>query len=66
MAPLLLGLATLVRLARSGEWLDPDSTVKVSRSRVYPMMFLSLPAICSNTLLRPWVRSLRRQVERVL
>ena len=64
--PLLLGLATLARLARSGKWLDPDSTVKVSRSWVYRMMFLSLPAICSNTLLRRWVRSLRRHVERAL
>ena len=61
--PLLLGLATLARLARSGKWLDSESTVKVSRRWVYRMMLMSLPAVCSKTLLRRWVRSLRRQVE---
>ena len=62
--PLLLGLATLARLAHSGKWLDPDTTIKVSRRWVYGMMFLSLPAVCSNTLLRFWIKRLRRQVER--
>ena len=61
--PLLLGLATLSRLARRGIWLDPDTTVKVSRGWVYRMMALSLPAATSNTLLRLWIKSLRRQVE---
>ena len=64
--PLLLGLATLARLARSGTWLEPDTTVKVSRRWVYRMMALSLPAVCSNRLLRLWIRRLRRQVERVI
>ena len=62
--PLLLGLETLARLARGGKWLNPDSTTKVSRWWVYRMMFLSLPAICSNTQLRRWIRGLRRQVQR--
>jgi farnesyl-diphosphate farnesyltransferase len=62
--PLLLGLATLARLARGGKWLDPDTTTKVSRRWVYRMMLFSLPAACSNTLLRLWIRRLRRQVER--
>ncbi|MCH8989613.1 MAG: squalene/phytoene synthase family protein [Chloroflexi bacterium] len=61
--PLLLGLATLARLARSGKWLDPDSTVKVSRRWVYRMMAMSLPAVSSNSLLRFWIKSLRRQAE---
>ena len=61
--PLLLGLATLARLARSGKWLDPDNTVKVNRGWVYRMMTLSLPAVSSNYLLRLWIRNLRRQVE---
>lgn len=60
--PLLLGLATLAGLARSGNWLDPDSTVKVSRGWVYRMMALSLPAVCSDSLLRLWIRRLRRRV----
>ena len=61
--PLLLGLATLARVARSGSWLEPETTVKVSRRWVYRMMALSLPAVCSNSLLRNWIKRLRRQVE---
>ncbi|MDA1128411.1 MAG: phytoene/squalene synthase family protein [Chloroflexi bacterium] len=61
--PLLLGLATLARVARSGKWLDPDTTVKVGRGWVYRMMALSLPAVFSNHLLRFWIRRLRRHVE---
>ena len=61
--PLLLGLATLGRVARSGAWLNPDTTIKVSRRWVYRMMVLSLPAVCSNSLLRLWIKRLRRQVE---
>jgi farnesyl-diphosphate farnesyltransferase len=62
--PLLMGLATLARLANSGRWLDPDSTVKVSRRWVYRMMLLSLPAVISNTVLRRWIKNLRHRVER--
>jgi len=62
--PLLLGLATLARLAGSGKWLDPESTVKVSRRWVYRMMLMSLPAVSSNTLLKFWIKRLRRKVER--
>jgi len=61
--PLLLGLATLVRLASSGRWLDPESTVKVSRRWVYRTMLMSLPAVISNSLLRRWIKNLRRQAE---
>ncbi|PKB70891.1 MAG: hypothetical protein BZY87_08340 [SAR202 cluster bacterium Io17-Chloro-G6] len=61
--PMLLGLATLARVARSGMWLTPDTTVKVSRRWVYRMMVLSIPAVFSNSLLRRWIKSLRRQVE---
>jgi len=61
--PLLLGLATLARLARSGKWLDTDSTVKVSRSWVYRIMLMSVPAVFSNHLLRFWIGRLRRQAE---
>jgi farnesyl-diphosphate farnesyltransferase len=62
--PLLLGLATLARLASSGSWLDPESTVKVSRRWVYRMMLMSLPAVISNSLLRRWTKNLHRQAER--
>ena len=62
--PLILGLGTLAKLARSGKWLDPDSTVKVSRRWVYRMMLMSFPTVYSNRELRRWIRGLRRQVER--
>ena len=62
--PLILGLGTLARLARSGKWLDSDSTVKVSRIWVYRMMLMSFPTVCSNRGLRRWIRGFRRQVER--
>ena len=62
--PLILGLGTLARLARSGKWLDSDSTVKVSRIWVYRMMLMSFLTVCSNRNLRRWIRALRRQVER--
>ena len=64
--PLLLGLATLARLARSGEWLDPESTVKVSRGWVYRMILMSLPAVLSNHILRFWIGRLRRKVDMLL
>ena len=62
--PLILGLGTLACLARSGKWLDSDSTVKVSRIWVYRMMLMSFLTVCSNRNLRRWIRALRRQVER--
>ena len=62
----VLGLATLARVARSGTWLHADTTVKVSRRWVYRMMALSLPAVFSNSLLRLWIKSLRRQVENAI
>ena len=64
--PLLLGLATLVRLAESGKWLDPKSKVKVSRGSVYRMMLLSLPAVFSNRLLHSWIARLRRRAYRLM
>tara|TARA_B100001123_G_scaffold12874_2_gene14943 strand:+ start:2822 stop:3883 length:1062 start_codon:yes stop_codon:yes gene_type:complete len=64
--PLLLGLATLAKVARSGRWLEPDSTLKVSRRWVYWMMLISPLKIRSNSLVRHWTGIHRRQVERTL
>lgn len=61
--PLLLGLGTLARVARSGAWLEPGSTIKVSRRWVYWMMFISPFKICSNSLIRHWIGIHHRQVE---
>ena len=64
--PILIGLATLARLARNEAWLDPACQSKVSRRWVYGMLVFSLPSSFSNTLLRGWIARLRRQVQQGL
>jgi farnesyl-diphosphate farnesyltransferase len=63
--PLLIGLATLGRLATSSdEWLDVDHVAKVKRQWVYRMILLSLLCIASNSLVRFWVRRLVGKISR--
>ncbi len=57
--PLLLAVHTLAELARGEAWLDPNTTVKVGRSRVYGMMALSLLAARSDTAVRAWLARAR-------
>lgn len=64
--PILLGLATLEKLARNDAWLDPERPSRVRRRWVYGMMARSLVAAPSDTLLRSWIRGLLRKVERAL
>ena len=64
--PILLGLATLEKLARNDAWLDPARPSRVKRRWVYGMMARSLLAVGSDTLLRLWIRGLRRKVEQAL
>ena len=64
--PILLGLATLEILARNDAWLDPARPSRVKRRWVYGMMVRSLVAVSSDTLLRFWIRRLRRKVEKAL
>ena len=64
--PILLGLATLEKLARNEEWLNPDRPSRVKRRWVYGMMARSLVAAPSDALLRLWIRGLRRRVENAL
>ena len=64
--PLLMGLATLVKLACNPDWLDPDCPSRVSRGWVYRMIAVSALGGWSNTALRCWIRRLRRRVERSL
>ena len=64
--PMLIGLATLSRLAqdaRDGLWLQPDRPSRVTRKWVYRTVALSLPLLPSNRALRAWIRRLRRGVE---
>ena len=64
--PILLGLATLEKLALNDAWLDPTRPSRVRRRWVYGMMARSLIAAPSNTLLRFWIRGLRGRVQRAL
>ena len=64
--PILLGLATLEKLARNETWLDPERPSRVRRRWVYGMIARSLLAASSDTLLRFWIRRLRRKVENTL
>ncbi len=64
--PILLGLATLEKLARNDAWLDPERPSRVGRRWVYGMMARSLLAAPSDALLRFWIRGLRRKVEKAL
>ncbi len=62
--PLLIGLATLSKLAATTQWLDVNQVVKVERRWVYRMMLLSLFAVASNTLIRRWAGRLEGRVSR--
>jgi len=64
--PILIGLATLAKLAANENWLDPQKPSKVTRGWVYRMVALSLPCVFSNSLLVGWIRHLRGRVERAL
>ena len=61
--PLLLAVGTLAELARGDAWLDPHTTLKVGRRRVYAMMALSLLAARSDTAVRAWLARARRGLE---
>ena len=61
--PILIGLATLGKLARDDEWLDPSHRVKVSRWWVYRMVAVSVLLVGSNNPVRAWISRLRRRVE---
>ena len=60
--PLLMGLATLERVARNPHWLNPRVRVKVSRVWVFRMMATSLLVGRSNALVSTWIRRLTSRV----
>ena len=64
--PMLIGLATLARLARNESWLDPARPSRVSRRWIYRMLALSWLAAGSDQALRAWIRRLRRRVEEAI
>jgi farnesyl-diphosphate farnesyltransferase len=62
--PLLIGLATLARLARADALLDPDVVVKVPRAEVRRQLALSSALVWSNRGLRTYARRLAGAVGR--
>jgi len=64
--PLLMGLATLVKVARSGRYLDVSQRIKVTRPWVYRMILRSLFYSLSNRLIKSWVADLRKQLEQAM
>lgn len=60
--PLLIGLRTLDLLAASPNWLDPATTLKVPRVRVYGLMVHSLGTVWSSRALGRQARRLRERI----
>jgi len=60
--PLLIGLGTLDRLARSPGWLDPAVTLKLSRAEVYGLVARSLGTVWSSRALEAHARRLRERI----
>ena len=64
--PVIIGLATLGKLAQNRDWLNAEVTTKVSRRWVYSVMAASFPAARSNTLVKRWTGRLTAQVRAAL
>ena len=60
--PLLIGLATLTRLARADDLLDPDAVIKVPRAEVRRQLAVSAAVVGSNLALGAYARRLGREV----
>lgn len=61
--PIMIGLDTLVLLARNEAWLDPGRISKVRRNDVYRIMAASLPMVASNGMVRAWTTRRMRAIE---
>ena len=66
LLPVLIGLSTLVLLARSDRWLNPPKPLKMPRRSVYAVLIAALICGRSNRMLALWIGRLRRRVERAL
>ena len=53
--PIAIGLATLAKLSVAPNWLQKGCRVKVDRSWVYRMLFISLPISLCSPVLRWWL-----------
>jgi farnesyl-diphosphate farnesyltransferase len=63
--PIIIGLATLKKLAAHSRWLDPKP-VMVSRAFVYKSMGYSVCAVASDSALKRWIDQWITAVEREL
>ncbi len=61
--PIMIGLDTLVLLARNDAWLDPERISKIRRNDVYPIMAVSVPLMTSNAHVRNWAEKRIRMIE---
>ncbi len=64
--PIMIGLDTLVLLARNDAWLDPEHLSKVRRNDVYRIIAASLPLVASNGLVSSWADKRMRAIERTI
>ena len=60
--PLAIALATLERLSRSAQWLDPAVRIKVPRRQVYALMAGSVANVWSTAALERQARRLRARI----
>jgi farnesyl-diphosphate farnesyltransferase len=61
--PIMIGLDTLVLLARNDAWLDPQRISKIRRNDVYRIIGASVPLVASNALVRNWTAKRVRRIE---
>jgi farnesyl-diphosphate farnesyltransferase len=61
--PIVIGLETLLLLARGDRWLDPAHPYKVGRRKIYRIIAMSLPAAGSNAILSRWIQGLHADIE---
>ncbi|MEW6280706.1 MAG: squalene/phytoene synthase family protein [Candidatus Eremiobacterota bacterium] len=64
--PVLIGLATVARVARSHCWLSPGSRIRVPRAWVYRTLLVSWLLSGSDRALRRWFEGLQRDAESAL
>ncbi|KIG10640.1 phytoene/squalene synthase family protein [Caballeronia concitans] len=61
--PIMIGLDTLVLLARNDAWLDPARISKIRRNDVYRIMAVSMPLVASNGMVRAWASRRMKAIE---
>lgn len=60
--PLTFGLATLSKISKGSNWLNPTIPSKIHRLSIYKIILISLFAVQSNFILEFWVSRLIKEV----